>query len=114
MKNMEYIRPKLQINRYEKDLPHVLFRKFAVEVDRETQMKLHFSLGYDLALWLVRLMSFNSKYNIEKHRLFERDAVDTLIKDYLRIVSGKFIDNFIFIIIKNVEICEQTNYCFIK
>lgn len=86
---MEYIRPKLQINRYKKDRPHILFRKLASEVDRETQMKLNFSLGYDLALWLVRLMSFNPKYNIEKHRLFERDAVDALIKDYLQIVSGK-------------------------
>lgn len=93
---MEYLRPKkLQINRYKKDLPHILFRKLAIEVDRETQMKLNFSLDYDLALWLVRLMSFNSKYNIEQHRLFEREAVDTLIKDYLQIVSGKFFDNAI-------------------
>lgn len=88
---MEYIRPKLQIIRYKKDLPNILFRKLASEVDRETQMKLNFSLGYDLALWLVRLMSFNPKYKIEKHRLFERDAVDALIKDYLQIVSGKFL-----------------------
>lgn len=91
---MEYIRPKLQISRYKKDLPHI--RKLAVEVDRETQMKLNFSLGYELALWLVRLMSFNPKYNIQTHRLFERDAVDTLIKDYLQIVSGKSQHNTIY------------------
>lgn len=61
-----------------------------MEVDRETQLKLNFSHGYELTLWLVRLMSFHPKYNAESSRLFERDAVETLIKDYLQIVSGKF------------------------
>lgn len=93
---MAYIRPKLQINRYKKDSPHILFRKLAIEVDRETQMNLNFSLGYELALWLVRLMSFNPAHNVGIRRLFERDAVDALIKDYLRIVSGKIVDNISF------------------
>lgn len=89
-KIMEYIRSKLEITRYKTDLPHILFRKLAREIDHETQIKLNFLLGYDLALWLIRLMSFNPKYNSTgTYRLFERDAVDTLIKDYLRIVSGK-------------------------
>lgn len=90
---MDYIRPKLQINRYKKDSPHILFRRLAIEVDRETQMKLNFSLGYELALWLVRLMSFNPSYNVGTRRLFERDAVDALIIDYLQIVSGKIVEN---------------------
>lgn len=92
---MEYIRSKLQFNRYKKNLPNVLYRKLAAEVERETQIKLNFSLGYELALWLVRLMSFNPTYNIETHRLFERNAVDLLIRDYLQIVSGKNFDNII-------------------
>lgn len=82
------MRSKLQINRYKTDLPHILFRKLALEIDRETQIKLNFLVGYDLALWIIRLMSFNPKYNIGAFRLFERDAVDVLIKDYLRLVSG--------------------------
>lgn len=90
---MDYIRPKLQINRYKKDSPHILFRRLAIEVERETQMKLNFSLGYELALWLVRLMSFNPSYNVGTRRLFERDAVDALIIDYLQIVSGKIVEN---------------------
>lgn len=87
---MEYIRPKLQINRYRKYRPHILFRNIANEVDGETQKTLNISLDYELTLWLVRLMSLNSTYNIGKHRLFERDVVDTLINDYLQIVSGNF------------------------
>lgn len=90
---MEFVRPKLQIDRYKKYSPHILFRKLAIEVDRETQMKLNFSLGYELALWLVRLMSFNPAHNVGARRLFERDAVDALIKDYLRIVAGTIVDN---------------------
>ena len=86
---MEYHRPKLQINRYKKDLPHIRFRKLAAEVDHETQIKLNYSVGSELALWLVRLLSFNRKYSIEMHQMFERDAVNTLIKDYLQIVSGE-------------------------
>lgn len=91
---MEYFRPKLQINRYKKELPHI-FRKLAVEVNRETQIKLNFSLDHDLVVWLVRLMTFNPKYNIETHRLFERDTVNILIKDFLQIVSGAIFDYFI-------------------
>lgn len=90
-KIMEYIRSKLQINRYKTELPHILFRKLAQEIDCETQIKLNFLLGYDLALWIIRLMSFNPKYSIGTYRLFERDAVDMLVNDYLQIVSGKFL-----------------------
>lgn len=87
---MEYIRPKLQINRYKKDSPHILFRKIAQEIENETQTKLNFSLEYELSLWLIRLMSLHPKYSIGLNRLFERTAVDALINDYLKIVSGNF------------------------
>lgn len=85
---MEYIRPKLQIDRYKKDAPHILFRKIAQEIVHETQIKLNFSFDYDLSLWLIRLMSLNPKYSRGSNRLFDRAAVDALIKDYLQIVSG--------------------------
>lgn len=90
VKNMDYIRPKLQMNRYKKEPPHILFRKIAQEIDHETQTKLNFSFEYDLSLWLIRLMSLDPKYSIGSNRLFERSAVDALIKDYLEIVSGNF------------------------
>lgn len=85
---MEYIRPKLQINRYKKEPPHILFRKIAHEIEYETIAKLNFSLDYDLSLWLIQLLSLNPEYGIGYRRLFDRAAVDALIKDYLQIVSG--------------------------
>lgn len=88
---MEYIRPKLQINRYKKKPPHILFQKIAQEIDHETQEKLNFSLDYDLSLWLIRLMSLNPKYGIGFERLFSRAAIDALITDYTKIVSGNLI-----------------------
>lgn len=88
MLTMEYARPKLHINRYKKHPPHILFRKIAQEIDHETQTKLNFSFDYDLSLWLIRLMSLNPKYKISTIHLFDRTAVNALIKDYLQIVSG--------------------------
>lgn len=86
--NMDYIRPKLQINRYKNRPPHILFQKIAHEIQCELQTKLNFALDYDLSLWLIRLMSLNTKYRIGCDLLFDRVAVDALIKDYLQIVSG--------------------------
>lgn len=89
--NMEYIRPNLQINRYKKQSPsNMLFRKIAHEIGHETQAKLHFSLDYNLSLWLIQLLSLNPKYRNVYGRLFNRSAVDKLIEDYLQIVSGNF------------------------
>lgn len=85
---MDYIRPKLQINRYKNRPPHILFQKIAHEIQYELQTKLNFSLDYDLSLWLIRLMSLNTKYRIGCNPSFDRVAVDALIKDYLQIVSG--------------------------
>lgn len=87
---MEYIRPKLQINRYKKQSSsNILFRQIAHEIDHETQAKLNFSLDYDLSLWLIQLLSLNPKYGYG--RLFNRSAVNILIEDYLQIVSGNSI-----------------------
>lgn len=85
---MDYIRPKLQMNRYKNRAPHILFQKIAQEIQYEMQTKLNFSLDAELSLWLIRLMSLNTKYCIGPNRLFDRVAVDALIKDYLQIVSG--------------------------
>lgn len=85
---MEYVRPKLQMFHYKKDPPHVLYRKLAHDANQETLLKMNFSLGCDLSLWIVRLMSLNSKYSFGAHRFFEGAAVGSLIKDYLQIVSG--------------------------
>lgn len=85
---MDYIRPKLQMNRYKNRAPHILFQKIAQEIQYEMQTKLNFSLDVELSLWLIRLMSLNTKYCIGPNRLFDRVAVDALIKDYLQIVSG--------------------------
>lgn len=87
---MEYIRPKLQINRYKKKPPHILFQKIAQEINHETQAKLNFSLDYDLSLWLIQLLSLNPQYGIGYRRLFDQTAVNALIKDYLQIISGNF------------------------
>lgn len=88
---MDYIRPKLQMNRYKNRAPHILFQKIAQEIQYEMQTKLNFSLDAELSLWLIRLMSLNTKYCIGSNRLFDRVAVDALIKDYLQIVSGNLI-----------------------
>lgn len=85
---MDYIRPKLQMNRYKNRVPHILFQKIAQEIQYEMKTKLNFSLDVELSLWLIRLMSLNTKYCIGPNRLFDRVAVDALIKDYLQIVSG--------------------------
>lgn len=85
---MEYIRPKLQINRYKREPTHILFQKIAQEIDHETRTKLNFSLDYDLSLWLIRLMSLNPLYGIGFERTFNRTAIDALIKDYIKMVSG--------------------------
>lgn len=85
---MEYTKPKLQVNRSKKHPPHILFRKIAQQIDHETQTKLNFSFDYDLSLWLIRLMSLNPKYNISAIHSLDRTAVNTLIKDYLQMVSG--------------------------
>lgn len=88
---MEYVRPKLQINRYKHEIPHFLFRMIAQEIDHVTQTKLNFSLDYDLELWLIRLLILNPKYDIGYKRLFDRTAVDAIIEDYVQIASGKLI-----------------------
>lgn len=87
---MDYVQPKVQINRYKKHQTHIIYHKIAQEIDYESQTNLNFSLDYDLSLWLIRLMSLNPKYGIGYMRLFNRSAVDALIKDYLQMVSGNF------------------------
>lgn len=87
---IEYIRPKLRINRYKSKPPHILFRKIAREIDHETQKKLNVSVDHDLSLWLIRLISLNPKYGIGSKRLFNRAVFSALIEDYLRMVSGSW------------------------
>lgn len=89
--NMEYIRPKLKINRYKKQPPNILFQNIAQEIDHATRAKLNFSLDYDLLLWLIRLISLNPVYGTAQNRFFDRAAVDALITDYLEIVSGNLV-----------------------
>lgn len=85
---MEYARPRLQMAKYKRNQPHILFRKIAQEIEHETQRKLNFTLEYDLLLMLIRLMSLNPKYSIDHMGLHDRCAVDALIEDFLQIVSG--------------------------
>lgn len=84
---MEYVRPKLQLAKYKKKQLNILFRKIAQEIDHEMQTKLNFTFDYDLLLLLIRLMSLNSKYSIDMG-LHNRCAVDKLIEDFMKIVSG--------------------------
>lgn len=104
---MEYVRSKLQINRHKNDTPHILFRKIAQEIAYETQIKLNISVDYELTLWLIRLLSLKPKYSNGSSRLFERAAVDALIKDYLQIVSGNFSIHLLLLKKLYIDMCQK-------
>ncbi|XP_031633398.1 cilia- and flagella-associated protein 206 [Contarinia nasturtii] len=104
---MEYVRPKLKINRYKHEMPHILFRLITQEIDHITQTKLNFSLDYDLSLWLIRLMILNPKYGIGYERPFDRTVTDALIEDYVQIVSDP---DSIFVAIIKMQIYYIDHY----
>lgn len=85
---MDYSRPKLRINRWKREPISILFRKIVEEIAHETQTKLNYCLDYNFSVWLIRLLSLNPKYGIAFERLFGRPAIDKLIEEYIKIVSG--------------------------
>lgn len=85
---MAFIQSKVQINRYKNEPTHILFQQIAQEIDHETRTKLNILLDSDLLLWLIRLMSLNPMYGIGFERSIHRAAIDALIKDCIKIISG--------------------------
>lgn len=90
---MEYIRPKLYFQQYknESNVPHSsLFSNIAQEIVHELHSMYHYTLDYDVSLWIVRLMSLNRMYGIGVNMApIQRNAIDVLIKECLKTILGK-------------------------